>query len=514
MGRGRISMKALRKIIELHMNTGFSNRQISEATGASRPVVAQYIDAYTRSGLSWEEFSTLTDTKAIERLTVPREAKDLRYAAALSFFPYMLKELYKVGVTRQMLWDEYKAFHPDGYERSQFCNLFSQWVNASPDVTMTQEHKAGDRMYVDFAGTTRTYREHGIERQAQLFVAILGASQYTYVEALRSQKKEDFLTANRNALLFFGGSPAAIVPDNLKSAVTKADRYEGEVNQEYDDFARHHGTVIFPARPHAPRDKALVEGAVNIMYTRILAPLRDRVFESLEALNQAIGEQLEIHNDTKFQRLPYSRKDLFVSIDMPALKPLPSVRWEYTEFRTASVGFNYHVELYEDHHSYSVPFAYAKQKVTVLVGIRTVEIYFDNARIAFHKRLYSPGYSTLPEHRPENHRFQLEWTPERLISWAGQVSIHTRSMVVALLEKARYPDQAFRSCIGIISLSKKYPIERLDSACHLALDRNVHSYQAVKKLLEDPRNVPVSTNQESPKQLPLHENLRGQAAYQ
>ena len=306
MGRGRSSMKAVRKIIELHVKTGFSNRQISEATGISRPVVAQYIDAYTRSGLTWEAFSTLTDTKAIEQLTLPRQTKDPRYQAACAFFPSMLKQMHKVGVTRQMLWAEYKVLHPDGYERSQFCNLFSQWVKAAPDVTMSLEHKAGDRMYVDFAGATRTYLEHGVERQAQLFVAILGASQYTYVEALRSQKKEDFLTANRNALLFFGGAPQAIVPDNLKSAVTKADRYEGEVNQEYDDFARHHGTVIFPARPYAPRDKALVESAVNIIYTRILAPLRDRVFESLEALNKAIGELLELHKEKSHPPRGYS----------------------------------------------------------------------------------------------------------------------------------------------------------------------------------------------------------------
>jgi transposase len=514
MARKRISMKALREVIELHQKTEFSNRQISAATGVSRPAVAEYIAAYDRSGLSWEDFSKLTDSEAIQRLTAAKLIKDTRFAAAQDFFPYMLKELPRVGVTREILWNEYKAKHPDGFEYSQFCFHFRAWCHAEPDVTLSMEHKAGDRMYVDFAGVRRRYRENGVEREAELFVAILGASQFTYVEALRSQRKEDFIIGNRNALLFFSGVPQAIVSDCLKSGVSKADRYESEINEEYAAFARYHGTVIFPARPHAPRDKALVESAVNIMYTRILAPLRDREFDSLEAFNQAIRELLDAHNSRRFQRLPYSRLELFESIDKPALRPLPAVRYEYTDFRTATVGFNYHIEIRENHHFYSVPYAYARSQVTVALTGRTVEIYRDNQRIAFHKRVFYPGYSTASEHRPAHHRFHLEWTPERLISWAADISIHTRSMVKTVLERAAYPDQAFRSCIGIINLSKKYPIERLDVACRMALSSDTTSYRAVKKILEKESDLVESTDEQHQRVLPFHENLRGQAAYQ
>jgi len=507
-------MKALRQVIELYENTQFSNRQIAAATGVSRPAVADYIAAYDRSGLTWDEFSTLTDTQAIARLSATKDEPDKRLATALAFFPYMLTELSRVGMTRDILWREYRTKHPDGFQYSQFCTHFRAWCHAETEVTLSLEHKAGDRMYVDFSGVKRSYKENGVEREAELFVAILGASQYTYVEALRSQRKEDFIMANRNALLFFGGVPAAIVPDCLKSAVSKADKYESEINPEYADFARHHGTVIFPARPHSPRDKALVEGAVNIMYTRILAPLRDREFGSLDELNQAIGELLESHNGKRFQRLPYSRQELFESTDKPALKPLPAIRYEYTSFRTATVGFNYHIEIREDRQFYSVPYAYARKEVSVAVTARTVEIYYDNQRIAFHKRATGPGYSTAPEHRPQHHRFQLEWTPERLISWAAEISIHTRSLVKAILERAAYPDQSFRTCIGIINLSKKYPIDRLDIACRMALAQGALSYRAVKNILEKERDLVISKDDEKQHVLPFHENIRGQSAYQ
>jgi transposase len=513
MARKRIGMKALRQVIELHEKTSLSNRRISVATGVSRPTVAEYIAAYAQSGLSYEDFSKLSETEAIERLSSSTDNTDTRHAAALAFFPYMLTELSRVGVTRELLWNEYRAKHPDGFEYSQFCHHFRTWCRAETEVTLSMEHKAGDRMFVDFAGAKRSYIEKGIEREAEIFVAIFGASQYTYVEALRSQKKEDFITGNRNALCFFGGVPAAIVPDCLKSGVSKADKYESEINPEYADFARHHGTVIFPARPHSPRDKALVESVVNIMYTRILAPLRDRKFYSLDELNAAIDELLEAHNEKRFQRLPYSHAELFESLDKPALKPLPEIRYEYTTFKPATVGVNYHIELREDHHFYSVPYAYADKKVTVACMARTVEIYYDNKRIAFHKRAYAPGYSTEPAHRPAHHRFQLEWTPERIISWAGNVSIHTRSLVIAILERAAYPDQAFRSCIGIINFTKKYPVERIDTAARMALAEGAISYQAVKKILEKERDLVQINDDKKQRPLPFHENLRGQAAY-
>lgn len=513
MGRRRIVMKAVRKVIQLRVESKLSIRQISKVTGVSRPVVAQYLESFARTGLTWEEFLSLSDPKAMELLTQPGERHDPRYEAARAFFPYMLKELPRTGVTRQLLWQEYKTDNHDGYERSQFCDLFKRWCMSRPDVTMSLEHKAGDKLFVDFAGETRTYFDHGVEREAQLFVAILGASQYVYVEAVRSQKKVDFLTANCNALLFFGGVPQAIVCDNLKSGVTEADRYEAVINPEYDHFASHHGTVIFPARPYSPRDKALVESAVNIMYSRILAPLRNDRFDSLDTLNQALWDTLNELNLAKFQRLPFSRHDLFESVDKPALKPLPAIRYEYTEFKMLTVGINYHIEEWEYHHFYSVPYAYAKRKVSVLIGPRTIEIYYENVRIAFHKREFTPGYSTLPDHRPAEHRFLLEWTPERFITWAGELSVNTKLLVMRILEKARYPDQAFHSCMGVINLSKKYPLERLDAACRIALSQHTPCYGSVKAILESGKNL-TDDNTTASQELPVHENLRGQTVYQ
>ena len=515
MARKRTSMKAIRMVIDLYKTTQLSKRGISAATGVSRPVVAEYLEAFDRSGLNLEQFKVLADTEAMALLREPKMVTDPRYDAALAFFPYIVKELARVGVTRELLWREYKQKQAQGYEYSQFCNLFRIWCKADADVTLHVEHKAGDRMYVDFSGKKPWYfdKETGERKEAEIFVAILGASQYTYVEALRSQQKAQWICANRNALEFFGGVPASIMPDCLKSGVTNGDKYEPQINPEYADFALHYGTVITPARPHCPRDKALVESAVNIMYTRILAPLRDREFQSLEALNEVIWKLLEDHNAKRFQKLPFSRIELFESVDKPALKSLPERHYELTNFKTVTVPFNYHIELYEERHNYSVPWKYAKKQISVAYTTRTVEIYHDNVRIAFHKRATTPGYTTNPEHMPAHHRFYLEWSPERIISWAGEISVHARTLVQIILDRATHPEQSYKSCIGIISLSKKYSIERLDRACRMAISEQAISYRAVKSILEKERDLVVLNDERNQRTLPFHENLRGQSAY-
>ena len=515
MARKRISMKAIRMVIDLHETTDLSNRGISGATGVSRPVVAKYIEAYKRSGLSLELFKELPDTEVLARFSDSKRIVDPRYEVAQVFFTSMVKELSRVGVTRELLWSEYRVKHAQGYEYSQFCKLFKSWCDAETEVTLHIDHKAGDRMYVDFSGKKPCYRDgvSGESKEAEVFVAILGASQYTYVEAVRSQQKDQWICANRNALEYFGGVPASIMPDCLKSGVTTGDKYEPEINYEFADFALHYGTVITPARPYCPRDKALVEGAVNIMYTRIFAPLRDRDFTSLQALNDAMWELLEVHNAARFQKLPFSRVELFGYTDKPALKPLPARRYELTAFKTVTVPFNYHIELREEWHNYSVPWSYAKKKVTVAYTARTVEIYHDNLRIAFHKRSSSSGYTTVPEHMPAHHRFYAEWSPERIISWAGEISVHARSIVRSILDRAEHPEQAYKSCIGIISLSKKHSIERLDMACRMAIGEQAFSYRAVKKILEKERDLVILNDERNQRTLPFHENLRGQSAY-
>lgn len=514
MARQRISMKPVRKIIELSTTGKISKRQISRLTGVSRPVVGQYVEAFNASGLGLQDIQAMTDSDLLKRLVKQEAVMDPRLAQLQACFPGIVKELSRVGVTRELLWVEYRQQNQDGYEYSQFCHHFKTWCGKDPEVTLHIEEKAGERMYVDFTGEQRAYWNNGVECQAELFVAVLGASQYTYVEATPSQRKEDFILANHNALVFFGGAPTAIIPDCLKSAVTTASKYESLINADFEHFAQHHGMTVFPARPHHPRDKPLVEGAVKILYTRVLAPLRDQVFTSLAALNEAIQELLDNHNTAPFQKLPCSRADLFASVDKPALKPLPPIRYELTHTRQATVGLNYHVEIREDHHHYSVPFRYAKHSVTMLYSARTVEIWHDNQRIGFHIRATRPGYTTAVEHRPRHHQYYLEWTPERITAWAADVSPHIKTLVSIMLDRAAYPDQAYRACIGIINFSKKYPIERLDMAARIAIRNQSFSYQALKKILEKNADL-IETNADS-KQIifPFHENLRGQAVYQ
>ncbi|GFP19701.1 hypothetical protein HKBW3S03_01206 [Candidatus Hakubella thermalkaliphila] len=412
MAKKRVTMNKVREIIRLHEEMGLSYRKIARALRISHPIVSQDIAEVKAAGLGYADIKTLSDTKLLELLEKRRNETE-RYKKLSERFPYLAQELKKTGVNRLLLWEEYRKECSNGYSYSQFCYHLQVWLNAA-DVTMHLNHKAGDKAFVDFAGKKLSLVDlkTGEVRPVETFVAILGASQLTYVEAVESQKKENWIKANENALWYFGGVPAALVPDCLKSGVTKGDKYEPDINPEYSDFAQHYHTVILPARPHSAKDKALVENAVNLVYIRIYAPLRDRIFYSLEDLNQAIWELLEGHNKMNFQRLGKSRRQLFEEIEKPALKPLPLERYELRTFLNLKVQFNYHIELREDRHYYSVPWEYKGKRVQVLYTDRVVEIYHDHLRIAFHKRDRTPHkYTTLREHMPPHHRFYDEWSP-------------------------------------------------------------------------------------------------------
>jgi len=459
----------------------------------------------------------MPDSELVGKLAgTPKE--NPRLAELLGFFPYVQRELSRIGVTRELLWREYKGKYPEGYEYSQFCEHYGRWLKLDPEVTAWIEHAAGDRMYVDFTGKKTGWwdRETGAFHEAELFIALLAASQYIYAEATASQRKDDWIVANRNALEAFGGVPAAIVPDCLKSAVTKGDKYEPDLNRDFEEFARHYGTVILPARPRHPRDKALVEGTVKILYTRIYAALRNRKFYSLAELNEAIRVEVAAHNRRRFQKMPHSRQDLYETVDKPALKPLPARRYEIRRSRTLKVQVNYHVEIREDGRYYSVPWRYAGKRVTVTCTERTVEIYHDNVRIAFHRRhpAGSPGrYVTQREHMPEHHRFYKDWSRERIESWAGRIGCHVRRLAMVIMERCEHPEQGFKSAIGVISLSKKYPAERVDTACRMT--GNAGGYRTVKTILESGRDLAFLAAEKRQTALPFaHENLRGQAAYE
>jgi transposase len=514
MANRRIRMEKLKEILRLGSEHHLSNRAIARALKVSRPVVAQYLSDFRASGLTYSEISTMNHDDVLELFSRNRRFEKQRYTVLTEQFNEYVKELKRPGVTRYLLWEEYRQAHPEGYSYSQFCYHFQVWQDIS-EISMHMEHKAGDRMFVDFTGKKLFVSDPktGVQREAEVFVAILGASQLTYAEARYTQQKADWIKANENALRYIGGVPRAIVPDCLKSGVTKGDKYDPDVNPEYADFARYYDTVILPARPHAPRDKALVENAVKIVYNRVFAPLRNQPFYSLEELNRAIREKLAVHNSRCFQRLQISRQQLFQEIEKAVLKPLPVNPYELRSFKFMQVQFNYHVYLSDDGHYYSVPYPYRGRKVRIAYTTSIVEIYHKNTRIAFHKRnLTQNKYTTVAEHMPPNHRFYKDWCPEKILEWAAKKGPNVQELVAKLLEKGTYPEQTYKTCLGVINLSKQYGNQRVDLACQRALEFHYYSYKAVKNILaKGLENIAEVASLQS--KLPDHENIRGSDYY-
>lgn len=520
MARKRISVKKIRDIIRLKETTDMSERQIARAVNVARTVVARYLKEYYASGLSsYEQVETMPHSELLTALGKKKVIRNPKYEELENLFPYFVKELGRKGVTLNLLWKEYLREHPEGYHYSQFCYHFQMWRTVS-EVTMHLEHKAGDKMFVDYAGEKLSIvdRSTGELQPVEVFVAILGYSQYTYVEASFSQCREDWIASNDRALWYFKGVPLAVVPDNLKSGVSHSNRYEPEINPSFDDFAEHYQTVILPTRVREARDKALVENAVRLVYQRIYAPLRNRVFFSLEELNEAVWELLGEHNTTPFQRLNMSRRELFEEVEKKALRALPAERYSHKKVKILTVQINYHVELREDRHYYSVPYYLRrrgqKTKVKVIYDERTVAIYYDNIRVAQHKRDRTPGgYTTLPEHMPPNHRYVAEWSAERFQKWAESVGEDVSLVVGKVLESRKYPEQAFRVCMGILNLPKQYGTERVNRACRRAHDFGVYSYRQIKNILDRGLETePISPEWEE-MQIPTHENIRGSHYY-
>ncbi len=515
MSQRRISMRKIREIIRLHEMSNLSQRQISQALGMSRPVVKDYIIKVISLGLGFKDIENMPDETLLNILDANKPSDNERHKFLTEKFPYFVKELKRIGVTRQILWEEYMQENPDGYSYSQFCYHFQIWQNMS-EMTMHMEHKAGDKLFVDFAGKKLSIidRTSGEKQEVEVFIAVLGASQLTYVEASLSQKKEDWIRLNENALRYFGGVPFGIVPDCLKSAVTKADRYEPDINPEYLDFARHYNTAILPARPAKPKDKALVEGAVRIVYSWIYAKLRDRIFYSLEDINAAILELLEGFNTRKMQRPGVSRRELFDDIEKSQLQVLPEVRYELKKFKTLTVQFNYHIYLNDDGHYYSVPYRYKGRKVDVLFTERAVEVYYSNVRIAFHLRIRKKnGYTTHPDHMPESHKWQDNWNPEKLTDMAREKGNAVVTVIETVLSSRQHPEQSYKTCLGILSLSKAYGELRLNRACKRALYYENCTYKMIKNILNNNMDQDSEDDRESGVTLPEHENIRGNKYY-
>lgn len=510
MPYGRLSMRKTREILRLKLEARLSNRQAGRATGVSCSTVSDTVVRFRASGLVWPLPETMPDSVLERRLYRPKGevATDEREPV----WDHVHREMRRKHMTLMLLWNEYKQDHPDGYQYSWYCERYRSWESRL-DPVMRQEHKAGERLFVDWAGDTIPVvdPDTGEVREASVFLAVLGASSYTYAEATLSQDTDAFLAVHSRVFSFLGGVPEIVVPDNLKTGVNRPDRYEPEIAKGYADLAAHYGMAVIPARVRKPRDKAKVEAGVLHAYRHVFAPIRNRVFFSLTELNEAISARVALLNDRPFQKLSGSRRSVYLDIDLPALSPLPAEPYVHRTRKNARVHIDYHVEL--EGHLYSVPYHLVRQKVELMFTDAVVEVFFDGQRVASHVRSRVRGRATTdPAHMPSSHREVASWTPERIESWAARTGPATEALVRAIMSSRSHPELGFRSCLGILRLSKTHGEERLEAACTRALACGARSYKSVKSILD--RHLECApTPGTAPAPMPAHDNVRGPDYY-
>jgi transposase len=424
-------------------------------------------------------------------------------------YVHLHTELKRKGVTLMLLWEEYYAEQPNGYRYSQFCELYRRWARKLK-VSMRQIHKAGEKLFVDYAGHTLPIvnRHTGEISESQVFVAVMGASNYTFAEATLSQNLGDWLGSHVRAFKFLGGVPEMVIPDNLKSAVSKPCRYDPELNPSYQDLAEHYGTAVIPARVRKPKDKSKAELGVQVVERWILARLRNQTFFSLAEANAAIRILLEDLNTRSFKKLPGCRKEAFESLDKPVLKALPTQAYTFAQWKKVRAGIDYHIEV--EGHYYSVPYQLRGKQLDARITDETVECFLQRKRIASHRRSFEKGrHTTVNSHMPKGHQEYAEWTPERLIRWAGKNGSQTAAMTEVILSSRQHAQQSFRSAMGLISLAKMYTPQRLEAACELALEGGATSYKSIKSILAS--GLDQQPRQQSlPDIQPIaHDNIRG-----
>lgn len=512
MPRKRLSMRQVHEVLRLKWAVGLSDRQIARSLGLSRPTVAAYVQRAQGAGLSWPLPEGL-DAATLEQRLFPSSATPVPATRLVPDWATVHHELKRKGVTLFLLWQEYKAAMPEGFQYSWFCQAYRVWASKL-NLVMRQSHRAGEKLFVDYAGQgiPVVNAQTGEVHEVVLFIAVLGASNYTYVEATWTQSLPDWIGSHVRAFAALGGVPEIVVPDNLKAAVTRAHRYEPELNRTYADLAHHYGVAVIPARAAKPRDKAKVEVGVQVVERWIVARLRHHTFFALAEVNAAISELLPALNARPFKKLPGSRQSLFATLDRPALQPLPAQPYEYAEWKRARVNIDYHVEV--DGHYYSVPYALVKQQLEVRMSARVVEIFHKGTRVASHLRSRLKGrHSTVAAHMPTAHQHYAEWTPQRLIRWAADSGAATARVVEVILASRPHPQQGFRSCLGIMRLGKSYGPERLEAACRRALTIGACSYKSIESILKNgldrtplPVSLPASV-------APRHANIRGPAYY-
>jgi transposase len=515
MANKPITMSKLRHVLKLHCH-GQNKLQISTITGLSRNTVKKYIHAFVGLKTTWEDVNQLTD-KDLDELfcNEPTPFVDERLTALHEFLKEQEKRLKQRGVTLLRLWEDYHQHYPQGFKMTAFYRHYNLWKRrVHPSMHMT--HKAGDKMFVDYTGEKLEVVDaiSGEVKAMEVFVAILGASQLTYVEAVESQRVEDFIGCCENALHYFGGTPNAIVPDNLKSAVIKTNRYEPKLNENFEAFADYYSMVVLPARAYKPKDKALVEGAVKITYMRIFASLPKQLASSLNELNERIRVLLDLHNATSFKGRDYSRQQQFDEMEKHTLQALPDKRFELRSSSVATVMKNGHVCMGADKHYYSVPFGYISKKVRVLYSKSIVEIFYKYERIATHQRVRSAhNYTTDPSHMATQHQVLAEWNPDYFLAHARSISTEVEFYIALVLRKKPHPEQAYKSCQGILSFAKRVGHLRLIKACQRGHAYGLYSFRAIEDILQ--RGLDGFEVEED-RQLPMpdHENIRGKNYYQ
>ena len=514
MPAGRVSMRHVREVLRLGC-TGISKHEIARRTGLAPSTVRETLKRFASTGLGWPLPDDVTDGVLEAKLYKNAGKKQGHRRQVEPDWAIVHRELKRKHVTLSILWDEYIEQHPDGYRYSRFCDLYRSW-EGKLSVTMRQAHAGGEKLFVDYAGDRAPVvidRLTGEIREAWIFVAVLGASNFTYAEATWTQGLADWIGAHTRALEAIGGVPRLIVPDNTKTAVIKACLYEPSVNRTYTEMAAHYDTAILPARPRKPRDKAKVEAGVLIMERWILGRLRNQRFHSLAELNEAIRALLVRVNDERpIRRLGVTRRQLLEELDRPMLKPLLVEPYVFSEWRIRRVGIDYHVDV--DRHYYSVPYRFAKDQVEVRLTARTVEVFAKGERIAAHLRSSGNGkHTTVQEHMPSSHRRYADWTIERIRRDAAAIGPSAAALCDLILEERSHPEQGFRACLGIVRLVKAFGADRVEAAAARALDIGARTYGSVKSILDNNLDRHAAQQRGPDAVTILHRNIRGSRYY-
>jgi transposase len=504
-------MRTIREVLRLKWQCGLSERDIAVSCHISATAARGYIRRAQNAGLSWPLPDTLQDAQ-LEPLLFPPSQKIAASDRPLPDCPDIRKQLARKGVTLQLLWEEYQRDHPGGFGYSHFCKIYGDWKKTAVP-SMLQQHKAGDKLFVDYAGLTLplTDPKTGEVTQVQIFVANLGASNYTFAEATLTQSLPDWIGSHVRCFAFLGGVPRLIVLDNLKSGVTAPCRYEPDINPTYYRLANHYGVAVLPARVKKPRDKPKVEKAVQDVERRILAPLRNHTFHSLPEINQAMAPLLEAFNQRVSKNLEDSRKALFDTLDKPALRPLPPPPFGEGDWSKARVNLDYHVVV--DKHRYSVPHRYSGSLAEIYLTETTVEIFLDNQRVASHLRSrVRNSFTTIPDHMPSAHR-QAQWQAAQFLAQAKKHGVQTERLVVHILQSRPVPEQAYRSCLGILRLGDKYGSVRLEAAAQCALQSDMPTYKSMAAILKNNLDQEAPAPKAAPAAPIQHDNIRGADYY-